>query len=152
MVITYRIAAIEDLSVSLELVQEFHLEERLPFNASLDRPVLADFLSNPNLGRMWLIEERDEVLGYILVTFGYSLEFRGRDAFIDEFYLRSLYRRQGIGTQTLAFAEDACRDLGIKALHLEADFKNPDAQRLYNRTGYAQHDRVLMTKLLTEMS
>ncbi len=152
MTINYRVAAIADLTILLKLVQEFHETERLPFDETIDCEVLTNFLVDPALGRLWLIQLESDVIGYILITFGYSLEYRGRDVFIDEFYLRPLYRQQGIGTQTLTFVEDACQRLGVQALHLEADFANPDAQRLYHKTGYQPHARVLMTKLLTSPS
>ena len=150
MTINYRVAAISDLPILLELVEEFHETEQLPFNKTIDREVIANFLSDASLGQLWLIQLESEVIGYIMVTFGYSLEYRGRDALIDEFYLCPPYRRQGIGTKTLAFAEDACRVSGVQALHLEVDFKNPDAQRLYHRTGYQSHERILMTKQLVD--
>lgn len=67
-----------------------------------------------------------------------------------EFYIRAEHRGQGIGTQALAFAEDACRALEVYALHLEVDFDNPKAQRLYSRVGYQRHDRFLMTKQLAQ--
>ncbi len=148
MTINYQVATIVDLAVLLELVKEFHVIEHLAFDEAVDREVLSRFLTDQSLGRVWLIQQDDRVIGYIVLTLGYSLEYRGRDAFIDEFYLRPQYRGQGIGTQTLAFAEDVCRSLGIQALHLEVDVENPDAQRLYNRVGYHRHDRVLMTKQL----
>jgi GNAT superfamily N-acetyltransferase len=150
--INYRVAAIADLIILLELVRKFHETEQLPFDETVDREVLANFLADTSLGQLWLIQLGKEVIGYIMVTFGYSLEYRGRDAFIDEFYLYPQYRRQGIGTKTLAFAEDACRVSGVQALHLEADFKNSDAQRLYHRTGYQNHERILMTKQLVDLS
>jgi GNAT superfamily N-acetyltransferase len=150
--INYRVAAIADLTILLELVRKFHETEQLPFDETVDREVLANFFADTSLGQLWLIQLGNEVIGYIMVTFGYSLEYRGRDAFIDEFYLYPQYRRQGIGTKTLAFAEDACRVSGVQALHLEADFKNPDAQRLYQRTGYQNHERILMTKQLVDLS
>jgi GNAT superfamily N-acetyltransferase len=40
-------------------------------------------------------------VGYIVLTFGYSLEYLGRDAFIDEFYLRESYRGRRWGRRTL---------------------------------------------------
>ncbi len=148
MTINYRVAEISDLTLLLELVKEFHKSEQLAFDETVDRDVLANFLVDPSLGQVWLIQQEDEAIGYIILTLGYSLEYRGRDAFIDEFYLRSKYRGQGIGTQTLAFIEDACRVLEVQALHLEVDFENPDAQRLYHRVGYQPHNRFLMTKNL----
>ncbi|MGL5062821.1 MAG: GNAT family N-acetyltransferase [Microcoleus sp.] len=148
MVISYRVAEIADLTLLLELVQEFHKTEKLAFDEKVDRDVLEKFLADSSLGKVWLIQQVDRAIGYIILTLGYSIEYRGRDAFIDEFYLRSEYRGQGIGTQTLAFVEDACRVLGVQALHLEVDFENPEAQRLYHRVGYQRHQRFLMTKNL----
>jgi len=147
-VVDYRRAASADLTVLLKLVQEFHENENLPFDETIERHVLTHFLTDESLGQAWLIQQEDEIIGYIILTLGFSLEYRGQDAFIDEFYLRPHYRGQGIGTQTLAFAEDACRVLGVQALHLEVDFENPNAQRLYHRVGYQPHDRFLMTKYL----
>jgi GNAT superfamily N-acetyltransferase len=148
MTINYRVAEIADITLLLELVKEFHKNEQLAFDEKVDRDVLANFIADPSLGQAWMIQQEDEAIGYIILTLGYSLEYRGRDAFIDEFYLRQKYRGQGIGTQTLAFAEDTCRVLGVQALHLEVDFENPDAQRLYHRVGYQRHQRFLMTKNL----
>ncbi|TAH15034.1 MAG: N-acetyltransferase [Oscillatoriales cyanobacterium] len=137
MTVNYRVAAIADITLLLELVKEFHKKEQLEFDEKVDRDVLANLLADASLGQVWLIQQEDEAIGYIILTLGYSLEYRGRDAFIDEFYIRPNYRGQGIGTQTLAFAEDTCRVLGVQALHLEVDFE-----------GYQSHNRFLMTKNL----
>ncbi|MBD2385107.1 GNAT family N-acetyltransferase [Cylindrospermum sp. FACHB-282] len=152
MTINYRVAAIADLTILLELVKEFHEHEHLSFDQKSDGDALTTFLDDQSLGQVWLIQQDSEVIGYLILTLGYSLEFRGRDAFIDEFYLRPQYRQQGVGTQSLAFAENACRVLGVQALHLEVDFDNPDAQRLYSRVGYQRHQRFLMTKQLDNHS
>jgi GNAT superfamily N-acetyltransferase len=144
--IHYRIAEISDLAILIELVRGFHKNEKLPFDENIDADVLRNFLADESLGKAYLVQQEDEVLGYIILTLGYSLEYRGRDAFIDEFYIRPTHRGKGIGTQMLAFAEDACRELGVRSLHLEVDFENSDAQRLYDRVGYQRHNRFLMTK------
>jgi GNAT superfamily N-acetyltransferase len=144
----YQLATIADLAILLELVQAFHEHEKLPFEATIDPDVLRQILIDPSLGQVWLILQTNEVVGYLVLTLGYSLEYRGRDAFIDELYICPSHRGQGIGTQTLAFAETTCCNLGVHALHLEVAFANPNAQRLYHRIGYQQHDRFLMTKSL----
>ncbi|OJJ22751.1 GNAT family N-acetyltransferase [Roseofilum reptotaenium AO1-A] len=148
MMINYRPAELTDLEIILQLVQEFHHSEKLDFDEKLDAQALEQLISDSSLGELFLIQQDDEIIGYVIVAWGYSLEFRGRDAFIDEFYLRSQYRQQGIGTQTLSFVEKTCQELGIQAVHLEVDFENPDAQRLYHRVGYQRHHRFLMTKIL----
>jgi len=67
---------------------------------------------------------------------------------LDEFFVDSAWRSQGIGTQALAFAEEWCRSRGLRALRLEVGHENPRALGLYQRTGFEVHDRHLMTKWL----
>lgn len=148
--INYRPAELTDLEIILQLVQEFHHSEKLAFDEKLDAQALEQLITEPSLGQLWLIQQDDDIADYTIIAWGYSLEFRGRDAFIDEFYLRPQYRQQGIGTQALSFIEKTCQDLGIQAVHLEVDFENPDAQRLYHRVGYQRHHRFLMTKKLND--
>ncbi|MDA0267014.1 MAG: GNAT family N-acetyltransferase, partial [Cyanobacteria bacterium] len=71
----------------------------------------------------------------------YSLEFGGRDAFIDEFYLRSDCRGRGLGTDTLALIKTEAMALGIRALHLEVAHSNLPAQRLYERAQFKSRDQ-----------
>ncbi len=41
-----------------------------------------------------------------------------------------------------------CLAEGIKALHLEVDHTNPRALELYQRSGFVEHKRHLMTRWL----
>ncbi len=86
-------------------------------------------------------------IGYLVLTIGYSLERGGRDAFIDELYVRPQWRGLGLGTLAVATAEVAARRLGVRAVHLEVDTTNERARRLYERIGFAVRQRYhLMTK------
>ena len=84
----------------------------------------------------------------MILTLGYSFEFRGRDAFIDELYIEPEFRRRGLGRRALEFVEEKARALGVNALHLEVDRGNDPAMELYRRTGYENHGRRLLTKWL----
>jgi len=141
----FKIANTSDTETLVELIQEFYEVEHLPFDDNTTR-ALAKILNDDSLGRVWLIQDGNDAIGYIVLTLGYSLEFRGRDAFIDELYIRESYRGQGVGTNTLQFVEDVCPSLGIEALHLEVDRRNTVAQSLYRKVGFGDHDRYLMTK------
>ena len=145
----FKIANTSDTETLLELIQEFYEVEHLPFDDNTVR-ALAKILKDDSLGRIWLIQDGNEAIGYVVLTFGYSLEFRGRDALVDELYIRESYRRQGVGTNALQFVEDVCVSLGIEALHLEVDRKNTTAQGLYRKVGFADHDRYLMTKWIAK--
>lgn len=148
MKLAFELAKSADTDMLLQFMQEFYAFDHLEFEEEGARRALTTLLNDASLGRVWLICADGVAIGYIVLAFGFSLEFRGRDAFVDEFYLRENYRGQGIGTQTLHFVEDACRALGIRALHLEVSRDNTPARRVYRAFGFEDHDRYLMTKIV----
>lgn len=120
--------------------------EVIPFNESSARAAFHQFLALPAFGRIWLLYHSAELVGYIILTIGFSFEFRGHDAFIDELYIVPAHRRRSFGRQAMAFVEQKAREMGANAMHLEVDPRNDSALELYRRTGYVDHDRFLMTK------
>jgi ribosomal protein S18 acetylase RimI-like enzyme len=97
-----------------------------------------------------VIEREGTPAGYLVLTWGYSLEFHGRDAFIDELYVAPAHRGVGVGRDAVAFAETACREHGAGAVHLEVELDNERAHGLYRRSGFAERGLRLMTKRLDE--
>jgi ribosomal protein S18 acetylase RimI-like enzyme len=120
--------------------------EVIPFNEFAARAAFHQFLSLPAFGRIWLLYGGAELVGYIILTIGFSFEFRGHDAFIDELYIVPARRRRGLGRQVMTFVERQAREMGVNAIHLEVDRGNDSALELYRRAGYRDHDRFLMTK------
>jgi GNAT superfamily N-acetyltransferase len=118
------------------------------FDEPVVREVLRKFLASPDLGRAWVFYEGETPVGYIVLTFGYSFEYHGRDSFVDELYVEPQSRRQGIGRRAMQFVEERARELGVNAIHLEVDQGNDPAAELYRRAGYDDHARFLMTKWL----
>lgn len=131
----------------LPLVRELWAHERMAWDEVRTPAALARLLAEPELGRVWIAEDDDaHAVGYLALCFGYSLEFLGRDAFIDELYVDDAFRGRGLGRELVAAVEDACEALGVAALHLEVDDENPRAHALYAALGFEAHARALMTK------
>jgi GNAT superfamily N-acetyltransferase len=105
---------------------------------------LAEFLSHPDYGLAWFIEVDGVTAGYMAMCVGFSLEFGGRDAFVDEIYLHEPFRGEGIGRQALEVLIGEARRLGIVALHLEVDRENAAAARLYRALGFAPRERFML--------
>jgi GNAT superfamily N-acetyltransferase len=145
---TFRLADLADLDVLLIFNREFCAFDQHPFDQATLRPVLDRLLRDESLGRVWLIQDGTQPIGYMVLAFGYSLEYRGRDAFVDEIYIRESYRRHGIGTQAFAFLEQECQVLGVQALHLEVEHRNAGAQQFYRSIGFYDQERHLMTRLI----
>jgi GNAT superfamily N-acetyltransferase len=113
------------------------------------RPIIfVDFVKDSTFGRAWLIFEAERPVGYVVLTLGFSFEYRGRDAFLDELYLEGKSRGRGIGRKAMEFVEGVARELGVNAVHLEVSRDNDAGPELYRQAGYADHDRCLMTKWL----
>ncbi len=82
------------------------------------------------------------------MTFGFDLEFGGRQATITDLYLEPRYRGKGVGREVLRLVEDFCKKSGVRALELQVSADNSRATRFYQRFGFQAHDRVPMSKQL----
>src|SRR5919108_6683023 len=90
-----------DLERVLTFVKSYYQLDRLPFRAPEIKWGLEALLRDPSRGRVWIIRISHEDVGYVILTFGYDLEFGGRQATITDLYIASRYRRRGLGTETL---------------------------------------------------
>ncbi|WP_170375669.1 MULTISPECIES: GNAT family N-acetyltransferase [Ruegeria] len=144
-----KLARPEDLDRLMSLVAAFHAEAGIEQDADQRREALAPLLEGIPHGCVYLIGPGRAPLGYIVLTFGWSVEFGGMDGFVDEIYIRPAVRGRGIATEVLLDLPKALAGAGLTALHLEVDRTNEATQRLYLRTGFKARDRyVLMSKPL----
>ena len=146
--IDFRSCAVSDVNFLNDFVCEYYAFDGLLYDAELVREALSELICEERLGRVWLVELNQLPIGYIVLTFGFILEFHGKHAVIDEVYLRSDYRGRGYFQMALGFVETFCRDSNIRCLRLEVETRNAFAQRAYRKAGFHQHERLLMTKLL----
>jgi GNAT superfamily N-acetyltransferase len=129
----------------MNFMREYYAYDHIPFDREAARSSLERLISDHSLGRAWVIRYGDETVGYCVLTLGYSLEFRGRAAFIDELFIKEGHRGKGIGTRVLEFLKETARALEVNALRLEVERKNVDALQLYRKAGFEDQDRSLMT-------
>jgi ribosomal protein S18 acetylase RimI-like enzyme len=146
----FREAVLGDEAAIIPMMQALAKQdpEVIPFDESAARTAVHQFLSLPEFGRIRLFYHGPALVGYIILTIGFSFEFRGHDAFIDELYIVPAHRCRGFGRQAMGFVEQEARKMGVNAIHLEVDHGNDPALELYRRTGYKDHQRFLMTKWL----
>lgn len=133
----------------VELMREMYAELASPMDPAAAARAFGELLDDPRLGRVFLIESGGDVAGYVAFTLGFTLQYEGRDAFIDDLYLRPAYRDRGLGGDTLAALEVEAAAMGARAIHLEVADSNPRAKALYRRHGFEPHASRLMTRRLS---
>jgi diamine N-acetyltransferase len=149
MQILFRLATADDLNTIIPMMRALQDDDpwSCAFDESVVRGTLRGLLQDCSLGRVWLICANHEPLGYIVMTFDYSLEYRGKGAWLDELFVKPAVRGKGIGSEALEFFENAAREQGVSVIYLEVNHGNP-ALELYRKLGFEDHQRYLMSKWL----
>jgi ribosomal protein S18 acetylase RimI-like enzyme len=144
-----KLAGVADLDSIFKLMQLMQLDEPWtePFDESVVRSNLGELLQNPAFGLIYLVSDANRAIAYLLICFDYSLEYRGKGAWVDELFVGPDHRQRRIGAYLLDLAVSASREHDAKYLHLEVSHGNR-AIELYRRRGFVDHNRYLMTKPL----
>jgi ribosomal protein S18 acetylase RimI-like enzyme len=139
-----------DADALLPFMREYYAFDGQGFDEQKAHGALRALLRDANLGCVWLILDGDAAVGYVVLCFGYSLEWLGRDAFIDEFYLREDYRGRGWGRKTMAYVEAEARARGVRTLHLEVVRQNAGALEVYRKLGFQEHESTFLSKWIAQ--
>lgn len=141
----WREAVAADEPAVLALLEAFYVEDHIAFESTRVRRAFRELVADAALGRVFLLGDAAGLRGYLVLTFGFSLEFGGRFVLLDELYLAPSLRGQGWGQHSLAFAESWARAQGVSALRLELNHANTRARALYLKSGFTDDCRDLFT-------
>ncbi|WP_297773595.1 GNAT family N-acetyltransferase [uncultured Roseovarius sp.] len=137
----------DDLERLVPLVAAFHGEAGIDQDDITRRAALVPILEGSPHGVAYLIGPVRAPIGYIVISFGWSVEYAGLDGFVDELFIRPGVRGRGIGTEVMISLPKALAGAGLKALHLEVRRSNEKARRLYEKLRFAPRDEyTLMTR------
>jgi ribosomal protein S18 acetylase RimI-like enzyme len=130
------------------MLAAFNRLEQIEWDEAVGAPVLRRLIEDASLGFVGMVEIDARAVGYFIVTWGYDLEWGGRDSFLTDLYLEPEARGAGLGTQVMASVEEVARAAGAAALHLMVRPENEPAVRLYARAGFRSPPRTLLSKPL----
>jgi GNAT superfamily N-acetyltransferase len=139
-----------DLDAVLRLVAEFYVVDGHPHDEETVRRALVPLLEDDTFGVVWLIgvdapgPDAGDPAGYAVVTWSYALESGGRDALLDEIYVRD--RSTGTGGQALQEILADCRQRGITKMFLETEAGNDRGRAFYTGHGFAVEDSIWMCR------
>jgi ribosomal protein S18 acetylase RimI-like enzyme len=147
-VVKLRIARLTDVAPLLTLMGPFNRGEGIAWRPKRVADALRRLLHDARLGAVIVAEQADSgaLVGYAVATLNYDLEFAGPDAFVTELYVRPKSRARGLGSRLLAAVTDQMLAAGAGALHLLVRPENRAARVLYEKAGFAEVPRVMMTR------
>jgi GNAT superfamily N-acetyltransferase len=145
--ITLELAGPTQLEELLPLVAAYHAFEEVETSAEQRKNSVTKLLRDKSLGEIWLVRKLDSLIGYIAICYSYSIEFGGRDAFVDEFYIAAGERGKGISGRVLKEIAALLRARGIVAVHLEVDGGNERARTAYAQAGFSSRDKYRVMSL-----
>lgn len=135
----------------LQLMADFNAFFDYSFDKQEATKALDAFMRMPDYGKAWLIYIEGHLVGYIVLTMSFSFEYLGKDAFIDELYLKPEHRGKGVGKQVLDIVFEEAKLLGICAIHLEVERNNKGGRVLYEQKGFVGGEsRLLLTKKMND--
>ena len=145
MTIRLQIASETDLTTLLPLMERFYTHFGYPYVPVVQQQVVTNFLAHPDWGSLWLLEDDGQAVGYVALTYGFTFEFQGRDAFVDELFILDSHRNQGAGSYALQFIQQQASALGLVAIHLQTEAYNSRARKLYEQLGFVDGKRQTLT-------
>jgi ribosomal protein S18 acetylase RimI-like enzyme len=130
----------------LPMVAAFHAEARIDADDPHRRAALGPLLDGSPYGAVYLVGPERAPVGYLVVTFTWSIEEGGLEAILDEIWIRPAVRGRGMAREAVEALVAALKPTGVRAISLEAAPEGR-AARLYARLGFAARDRfVLMSR------
>ena len=113
----------------VSMMQDFYAIDNYPIHIEESKQLFETFIANSDLGKAWLVYKGEEVIGYVILTFIFSFEYKGILAFLDELYIKKEYQGKGFGKQAVQFVQQESSQLNVKMLYLEVEQHNENAQK-----------------------
>jgi len=134
-----------DLDRLLPMVAARRQEAGLGVDETAARAALLPLLEGSPHGAVYLVGPPRSPIGYVALSFGWSLAAGGLTARIDELHIRRAVRGRGIGAEVLGSLPRALGAAGLRAIDVETGRGDTRARALFSRQRFhALDDRVTM--------
>ena len=144
--VTIRRARSGDLPSLVSMAEAYCAADQHAYDEARVRAALQPLLDDSTYGVVLVAQTQSDIVGYAVLTWGYSIESGGVESLLDEIY--AARTGVGIGSQLLTACVDAARAHGARTMFLETEAHNDGARRLYARNGFAVEDSVWMGRAL----
>ena len=132
------------------MMEEFYSDSPYTLNTQRAAEAFRLLLADERLGRIWFIQSGSLDVGYVVVTFCYSMNYGCLCAIVDDFFIQRASRGMGLGKVALAEVRNFCATHRIRAMHVETGRDNAPALAVYRRIGFVDSDHAHLSLTLAE--
>lgn len=143
------LATAEDAARLVPLIAAAQSEAGLAPDEGRIADALGLLFSGEVQAAIWVIGPRRAPVGFLALSFGFSLALGGREATVDTLYIRPAVRGRGMGGQAMHLIVPMLRQMGVLALHAVPPQEGSAGARICARNGFAPDPTgTRMTRLL----
>ena len=85
-----------DVQQLVTMMDEFYAESGYPLNHQRATEAFATLLADGRRGYVWFVQAHGQNVGYLVLTLGYSMEYGGPIAIIDDLFVKPAFRGRGL--------------------------------------------------------
>jgi GNAT superfamily N-acetyltransferase len=150
-----RKATLEDINSIMQIVQETIFEMKSYNNTQWDEnyPLESNFIDDINKGELYVVDEDGDVGGFACINKVEPEEYKDLTWKLDTAALvihrmavNPKFRRKGIGTKLISFADELALEQNIKLLKTDTYSLNTKMQGLFEKCGYTFVEEINFLK------
>lgn len=143
------LAGPDDAARVQALMQRSHEERDLPYDDAHREKVVVPLLEGSPLGAVWLIGPARAPLGYVLISFGWSVTLGGMTGWVEDIFIRPSVRKRGIGKEVLHAVALGLGQADLRALHARIPDGNDGLAQFCAKAGFGRDEtQRVMTDIL----
>jgi len=124
----------------------FEMNERFNGAGSTSKELLADSIANNLQEAVFIATVDGAAAGFCCAQLFKSMCYRSYYAEITELFVEEAYRKQGIATALMAFAEEYFKDKKVRGYQLFTGKQNEIAQAFYEKNGYTKSEEQMFRR------
>lgn len=141
---TVRRAIPSDLDALVRLGELYCLADEAEWRPERARRGFAGLLTDDTHGVVLVSEIDVAVVGYAVLTWGWSIECGGRESLLDEMFIE--HPGQGLGSELLEAVVEAAQQHGAARVFLETEASNESAREFWLKRGFEIEDSVWLQR------
>lgn len=142
--VSFKVLKSSQIEIIIKMMHDFYAIDNYPIDIEVTKKLFEEFIQNENLGKSWLIYSENEIVGYTIITYIFSFEYKGKMAFFEELFINENARGKGIGQKAIEFVKDFAKSQNVRMMYLEVENHNQKAQKLYLANDFVIHNRMIM--------